>query len=146
MGSYNPAVGFHFRVEFDLDGVTDNDFRFQEVSGLTTEVGVEMLDEGGENRFSHRLPGRTKYGNLVLKRGHIDDSALIDWFRAGVEDLDITPTSVIVSLLNDEHMPLTSWAFVNAWPMKFTTSAFNATSNALAVDTIELGYQYLRRV
>lgn len=146
MGSYIPAVAFHFRVEFDLDGVTDNDFRFQEVNGLTAELGMETLDEGGENRFSHRLPGRTKYGNLVLKRGHIQDSALIDWFRAGVEDLDIQPISVIVSLLNEQHTPLTAWAFVNAWPLKFATSAFNASSNALAIDTIELGYQYFKRV
>ncbi|HEX6181118.1 MAG TPA: phage tail protein, partial [Chitinophagaceae bacterium] len=67
--SYYPLVGFHFKVEFSGVGNSDNDTRFQEVSGLTAEIGTEELQVGGENRFSYRLPTRARFGNLVLKRG-----------------------------------------------------------------------------
>ena len=84
MAAEYPPVGFHFEVKFELGDATDNDSRFQKVIGLTAEIGVETLPEGGENRFAHRLPGRAKYGNLVLKRGLTTDTGLIGWFEAAV--------------------------------------------------------------
>lgn len=45
-----PPVGFHFRVEFELEDAREKDTRFQEVSGLLAEVGTEEIPEGGENR------------------------------------------------------------------------------------------------
>ena len=71
MASYIPPCGFYFRVEFvGIDGMEDDkEQRFQEVSGLSFEVETEELKEGGENRFVYKLPKRTKYPNLVLKRG-----------------------------------------------------------------------------
>ncbi len=141
-----PPVGFHFEVKFELDGATDNDVRFQEVAGLTAELGVETLQEGGENRFAHRLPGRAKYGNLTLKRGLTTDTALLDWFEAAVEGLAIEPVDVTVSLLNEQHEPLMSWSVTRAWPVKWSVSNFNAQNNAIVVDTLELAYQNFRRL
>ena len=66
------------------------DARFQEVTGLNMELGVETLDEGGINSYSHRLPGRGKFENLVLKRGLLLDTELKHWIiemiRQGVID------------------------------------------------------------
>jgi phage tail-like protein len=42
---------------------------FQEVSGISTEMLLNELREGGENRFGHRLSKQTKHPNLVFKRG-----------------------------------------------------------------------------
>jgi len=67
-GGYYPPVGFHFKVEFVGIG-NDNDVRFQSVSGLSVEFDTEAYEEGGENRFEHTLPVRTKYPDLSLKRG-----------------------------------------------------------------------------
>ncbi|NOZ26265.1 MAG: phage tail protein [Nitrospirae bacterium] len=145
MNNSYPPVGFHFKVEFRLDGVVDGDSRFQEVSGLTAELGIEEVNEGGENRFSHRLPTRAKYGNLVLKRGLLKDSRLIKWFRDAVEDFEFEPADVLVTLLNEEHEPLMGWNFVNAWPVKWVVSDFKAQENALVVETIELAYNYFKR-
>src|SRR5437762_6521961 len=79
---YNLPVSFHFSVDFSKY----DDIRFQEVGGLTAEMGVEDLAAGGENRFTYRLPTRAKYNNLVLKRGMIKDSKLIDWFKNAIEN------------------------------------------------------------
>jgi len=143
---YSMPRSFHFKVEFrDIPGVVDNDVRFQDVSGLNSELGIEEIKSGGENRFSHRLPTRAKYNNLVLKRGMLVDSGLIGWFVDAVENFSFSPATIIVKLLDKDHQPLQSWSFIKAWPVKWSISDFKATENAVVIETIELAYQYFRR-
>src|SRR5687767_15745298 len=101
---------YHFKVEFlDIPGVTDNDVRFQDVSGLTAEMGMEEIPEGGENRFTHRLPTRAKYSNMILKRGMIIDSGLIQWCKDAIENFEFEPSTVMVKLLDQDHEPMVTW-------------------------------------
>lgn len=147
MPGYYPPVGFHFRVEFGMLPPESNDARFQEVSGLSAELGVEELIEGGENRFSHRLPGRAKYSNLILKRGLLTDSELISWCKDAIENFTFSPTTVNVTLLNEKHKPVAdTFSFVNSWPVKWSISDFKATDNSIVVETMEIAYQYFSRV
>jgi phage tail-like protein len=137
---------YHFKVEFlDVAGVTDNDVRFQDVIGLTAEMGIEEIQEGGENRFTHRLPAKGKYSNLILKRAMLTDSGLIKWFTDAIEHFEFTPSTVLVKLLNTDHEPLITWNFIKAWPVKWVVPDLKATDNAIAIETIELAYQYFRR-
>jgi phage tail-like protein len=144
MPSYQPPVGFHFRVEFDLPGIADNDFRFREVAGLSMEVEEETLNEGGENRFSHKFPVRARYPDLVLKRGLLKGSAVFNWCKNAIQDLDIAPTTVWVMLLDGEHKPLQTYTVVNAWPKKWSISDFNAETSAIVVESMDLAYHYYR--
>ena len=143
---YSMPRSFHFKVEFQgVSGASNNDVRFQDVSGLNAELGIEEVKSGGENRFSHRLPTRAKYSNLVLKRGMLIDSALIKWFNDAVESFSFSPATIIVKLLDKDHQPLQTWSFMKAWPVKWSISEFKATENAVVVETIELAYQYFKR-
>lgn len=141
-----PPPTFHFRVDFTGLAQDTVDARFSEVSGLSSELGVEELAEGGENRFVHRLPARAKYGNLVLRRGLIRDSALRDWCEATRVDFRIRSVAVNVTLLNEDHQPLAAWGFVGAWPVKWSVGDFKAQDNAYAVESIELAYQYFTQM
>jgi len=144
--SYYPPSGFHFRVEFGSFPAED-DSRFQEVSGLSAELGIEELVEGGENRFSHRLPTRAKYGNLILKRGLFTDSGLISWCRNAIEHFEFSPETVNVTLLNENHKPVAeTYSFVNVWPLKWSVSDFKAQDNSLVIETLELAYQRFSRI
>lgn len=145
MASYYPPVGFHFNVEFPGIGSGDKDMRFQEVSGLTAEMGTDPLAVGGENRFSYKLPTRATYGNLILKRGMLTDSGLIKWFRDTIENFEFKPVDINVHLLNEKHEVLTAWKVLQAYPVKWVISNFNSTGNELAVETIELAYQFFQR-
>lgn len=142
MGFYYPPAGFHFLVSFNLDGAGGHDTRFREVSGIEVELETRNQAEGGENRFVHTLPTRPRYSNLVLKRGLLTDSAVISWCRNAIENLDIRPVSVQVALLNENHEPLQTYDFQNAWPRKWSLSGFNAEESSLVVETLELVYQY----
>ncbi|MDQ6969595.1 MAG: phage tail protein [Mariprofundus sp.] len=143
---YYPPKGFHFRVEFG-SLASEGDTRFQEVAGLVSELGIEELVEGGENRFSHRLPSRAKYGNLILKRGLFTNSKLIAWCRDAIEHFEFSPATVNVTLLNEHHEPVAeTYSFVNAWPVKWSVSDFKAQDNSLVIETLELAYQNFTRV
>ena len=133
-------------VEIAIDKRSANDIRFQEVSGLTRELGVEQVVEGGENRFEHRLPARGTFGNLVLKRGMLTDSAVVDWITDAIEHFDFKPADVLVSLLDEEHNPIAAWSFIAAWPVKWSLGAFDANKNEVAVETLELAYRYFTKV
>jgi len=143
---YPMPRSFHFKVEFrDVPGIKAHDVRFQDVSGLQSEIGVEEVKSGGENRFTYRLPTRARYQNLVLKRGMLMDSGLIEWFKNGVENFIFFPATIIVKLLDKDHEPLQTWTFIKAWPVKWNISEFKATENAVVIETIEFAYQYFKR-
>lgn len=144
MAVYAPPVGFHFRVEFGLDGAADADIRFREVSGLTMELEEETFNEGGENRFSHKLPVRGRYPDLVLKRGLLTDTGVRSWIEDAIASLVIRPITVWVHLLNDAHEPLQTYTVTGAWPKKWSVSDFSAESSNIVVETLELAYQTFR--
>ena len=89
-----PPVGFHFLVTFDIFPQLPNDMRFQSVSGLTVDVETEDFKEGGENRFVHKLPVRTKYSDITLQRGMFVGSGLVLWCRQAIEDYNFQPANL----------------------------------------------------
>ena len=141
MSNYYPPLGFHFLVEF---GNQKDEFQFQSVSGLNVDLETEEIGEGGENRFKHKLPVRTKYPNLVLKRGLVVNSALIDWCKTAVEDFNFSPTDIIIKLLNEDNQPLITWNVVHAYPVKWAIGDFSAEESKIVIETIELSYSYFK--
>jgi phage tail-like protein len=140
-GGYYPPVGFHFKVEFVNIG-NDNDIRFQSVSGLNVEYDVESIKEGGENRFEHKLPVRSKYPDLALKRGMLVDSKIIQWCLDAFQKRSFQPAEINIMLLNEQHTPIKTWHVHRAWPRKWIVSDFNAQENSIVVETLELSYTY----
>ena len=138
-----PPKSFHFLVNF-IDFKLAPDVMFQSVNGLEVNLETETYKEGGENRFAYTLPLRANYSNLILKRGLFSHSRLINWCMDTFNSMEVQPTNMIVSLLNDEHLPLMSWNIVNAFPLKWSVSDFNAERNELAIESIELKYQYFK--
>ena len=98
MANYYPPVAFHFKVEVLGLPPNGNDLRFTEVGGLSAELGTEEIAEGGENRFLQKYPVRVKYPELVLKRGLLLRSEVLDWVRRAIEDQQIEPFSIEVTL------------------------------------------------
>jgi len=141
MASYYPPVAFHFRV--DVLGLSNaDDVRFTEVGGLSLELGSEEVAEGGENRFVQKYPTRTRYPELVLKRGLLKSSAVWGWIRDCVVDYKVDPRPVDVMLLDEAHAPLVTWHLFGAWPTRWAVGELNAASNAVAVESMQLAYQY----
>ena len=142
---YYPPVGFHFVVSITgksgkLEKAMDS--QFQSVSGLTVDIELEEYAEGGENRFNHKLPVKTKFPNLVLTRGLLVKSDLTDWCRGAIENFQFELKDLTLILLNAAHAPLMAWEVKGAMPVKWSISDLNAEESSIAVESIELAYKY----
>lgn len=141
MTDYYPPWGFYYKVEFSISK-NKGDVRFQTVSGLSVEYDMEEYKEGGENRFTHKLPVRTKYADMVLKRGMLTDSEVIKWCLSAFRDREFKPAELSVILMNEKSEPLRTWNIVQALPKKWVVSDLNANENSLVIETLELTYRY----
>jgi phage tail-like protein len=141
MSEYYPPWGFYYKVEFSISK-DKNDARFQTVSGLSVEYDMEEYKEGGENRFTHKLPVRTKYADMVLKRGMVTDSAVIAWCLDAFSARTFVPADVNVILMNEKGQPLRTWKVAHAIPKKWLVSDLNANDSAIVIETMELSYRY----
>lgn len=139
-----PQPGFHFLVLFEVLPQFPNDVRFQEVSGLSVDIEMETKAEGGEHRFSHNLPTRTKYGDVTMKRGKFLGSGVLHWARQAIDEFRFKPSNVLISLMNADHVPLYNWYLINAIPKRLEVSGINAGSNEIVVETLVLSYQYFK--
>ncbi|HYX06082.1 MAG TPA: phage tail protein [Bacteroidales bacterium] len=138
-----PLSGFHFVVAFELFPQMPNDLRFQQVNGLSVSVEMETFKEGGQNRFEHQLPDRTNYTDITLKRGMFEvPSGLMAWCINAVQNFEFQPSNVMISMLNDMHVPVQNWYVVNAIPKKVEFSDLNADQNQVAIETMVLSYNY----
>jgi phage tail-like protein len=148
-GSGYPPVAFYFKVSFPGSSEIE-DTSFKEVSGINTELDVESVEEGGENRFSHQLPKRAKHNNLVLKRGLTTSSSnLYKWVKENIEgDFSalFTTKMVQIDMLNEEGQALYSWTCDNAYPIKWEIDGLDANKNEVVIETIELAYNTLNRI
>lgn len=135
----DPFRGFNFRVE--IDGLTIA--AFSEVSGLTAEGDPVDYREGTDPVNNVRkLTGLCKYANLMCKRGCVQDNALWQWYqRIANGEQDRRNGSVV--LMNEAHRDVMRWNFENAWINKIEGPGLNATSNDVAVESMELCHEGL---
>ena len=129
----DPLMAFRFvaRIDGDAQG------GFSEVSGLQAELDVLELQEGGENAFVHKLPGRVKHGNLTLRRGLVKRD-MWEWF-AKLLDGDIDRRTVAVELLPPSgDKPDVRWVFDSAFPCRWNGPELKSDQSAVAVESIEL--------
>jgi phage tail-like protein len=139
-GSPTPDPVAELRFKVELPGLSIG--RFRECTGISVEVEVKDYMEGGSNEFVHKLPTRVKYPNVVLKRGVTHEDALLKWFwesRFTVQRRDMT-----ISLLGPGAKLVRTWAFLNAYPVKWTGPNMNAGSNQIATETLEVVHNGLR--
>ncbi len=144
-----PPPAFHFKVVFSATaGLSDT--AFQEVSGISSEIDTEEYAEGGENRYLHNLPKAVKHPKLVLKRGIAKlSSPLVIWCKSVFEGdfmVPIVPMPILVFLVNEKGMPSRIWSFANAYPVNWEVETFNSTKNEVAIEKIELRYNYSNRM
>jgi phage tail-like protein len=116
--------------------------QFSHASGLGGSLEVMPYPEGGRNDFVHKLPTRIKYPNIVLKRGVTHEDALLKWFwdsRNSVQRKEMT-----ITLLGPGTKTVRTWAFLNAYPIKWTGPNLNASSNQIATESLEVVHNGLK--
>ena len=137
----DPFGNYNFLVE--IDGISRG--AFHECSGFDSTIDVIEHREGGDNTTLRKLPGMTKYSNLVLKWGITDDTELYEWHREAVNGTVSRRNGSIV-LLGRAGEEVARWNFVRAWPTKYDGPDLNAEGNDIAIETLELAHEGVVRV
>jgi phage tail-like protein len=113
---------------------------FTEASGLEAEIEVFEYQEGGNNLFTHKLPGRMKFPKVTLKRGVIDSNELWGWFE-DVAYRKVARKNLSIVLYNQEGSEVRRWNLTNAYPTKWSGSSLQASDNAISIETLELAHE-----
>jgi phage tail-like protein len=140
VGRVDPYRGFNFLVE--IDGITQAGF--QEVSGLDASTDAVDYREGSDPNHVRKLTGMNKYSAITLKRGVTDSDELWRWRKAVIDGRTERKNGSII-LLDESGVEKIRWNFANAWPSKWTGPSFNATSTAVAVETLEITHEEVAR-
>jgi phage tail-like protein len=133
---HDPYGRFNFLVEIDGVAVAG----FTEVSGLTTETDIIEYRNGNEIGAYRKLPGITKYGNIVLKRGFTADTSLWQW-RKTVIDGRAERRSGSVVLLDDGREEVFRFNFRQGWPAKWEGPLLEARGSGVAIETLEIAVE-----
>jgi len=133
---------FAGKFVFSVEGLTIG--AFTEVSGLSVSIDVEELAEGGQNQYTHKLPGRMKWPNLVLKRGITETDNLFQWFATSSGDgfagagNKIERRTGRVELRDAAGRTVRKWEFTGAYPVKWSGPKLAASARDLAVEELEV--------
>jgi phage tail-like protein len=136
----DPYRGFNFLVE--IDGITQAGF--QEVSGVDASTDPVDYREGTDPNHVRKLSGLNKYSPIMLKRGITDSDELWEWRQTVIDGKTERKNGSIV-LLDETGAEKIRWNFSNGWPTKWTGPSFNATSTAVAIETLEITHEELQR-
>jgi phage tail-like protein len=135
----DPYQQFNFLVE--IDGITRAGFT--ECSGLDTDTDPIDYREGADIfRNVRKLSGLHKYSNITLKRGYTQDRSLWEWRRSIING-QMDRRSLDIVLLDEERNEALRWRVREAWICKWQAPSFNATTNEVAMEGIELCHEGL---
>ena len=132
----DPVIVTRFVIEIDKKAVG----YFTDVSGLQVEIEVFPYQEGGENSYEHKLPGRTKFSNITLKRGVVStDNDLWKWLYGAIYG-QILRRPVSIRMLNQDYTDMRRWDLEGAYPVKWSLSDFKSGDSSVAIETLELAH------
>ena len=138
----NPYNNSRFLVE--IDGITQAGFSEVIIPDSTHET-IEYR-EGSDLGTVRKIPGILKFGNILLKWGTTDSLDLYNW-RKSVEEGKVNEArrNVTVVMLDEEGNSAARWEFSQAWPTKYDAPDLNATGNEIAIESLEIAHEGMRR-
>jgi len=133
----NAYNGFRFRVVIEgMYNLVFTEFRLP-----TLQVDTEKIQEGGQNSYVHQLPVRVNVGTVTLRHGLSRDISLLNWYLDIMKgDLEKAYRQVSVTLVDSTSVPLVSWNFRNAYPIKWSGPSLKSDSSEIAIEEIEFVY------
>ncbi len=135
---------YHFLLE--VAGITSGDKEiiggFKSMTGMDSETEViEIMDSSG----LHKLPGPTRYGNIIMRKGVTDPfpEFLWEWY-AGISEGTSDPRDGSVVLLRND-VEVLRYNFFEAWPCKWKGFTLDGNGPDVFVEEIELCVEKVSR-
>ena len=130
-----PIPVFYYRVTI----AGEDAIAFSEVSGLSIEYETITYKDGMSYRDGEKhMPGMMSPVNLTLQKGIVKkDSFLFEWIST-VKLNTVEKRDVRIDLLDETGAAVVSWTVTDAFPKKLDAPSFNASSNEVAIESLEL--------
>lgn len=145
MPRQDPLRKFRYRLE--IDSIEQAGFSEVTIGELSTDP-IEYR-EGDEITTVRKLNGLNKYANITLKWGITDSMELANWHQLIVDDstpLDDARRTVVIRVQNEAGEDKAAFEILKAWPCKYDPSDLNATGNEVAIDSLELCNEGIKRI
>jgi phage tail-like protein len=135
-----PLPVYNYKVE--IDGVA---IAFSEVSGLTIQYEVTTFkqsptESGKVGPTVLHMPAQASPTNISLKKGMVRGSSIATLYKwiSGIRINQIQKKDIYVRLMDESGAAVISWKVINAFPTKLDAPTFDANSNDVAVESMEL--------
>jgi phage tail-like protein len=141
----DPLASYTFALE--IDGITAAFFK--EGSGFDSSVEVIEHRENGKGgrEVIRKLPGRTKWSDITLKRGATDDINLWQWHKQVLDgDIGGARKNGSIVIYDTMFAEVARFNFTNGWPSKWQGPDLNSTNNQVAIEQVVLTHEGLQRV
>jgi phage tail-like protein len=132
----NPALAL--RYEVTIDGFIPLGI-WTQIQGLSVDYSGESYEEGGENGFVHKIPGRAKYENVKLTRPIDQSSMLVSIWLATVQ-IKLVRQTAAITVLDSAGSPVTTWNLIEVFPVRWSGPSLDINGNQLATETLELAH------
>ena len=138
----NPPLGFRFAVVFLMNGILPNpiDIRFKSVSGISAKMTMDDVDESAATTEVIKVPKKIEYTELTMERGVLIGSPLSMGIEYVFHEMTIIPVDIIVSVLNENLIPVKNWVFHSAYPVSWDISGIDAASNDVLIEKVSFEY------
>lgn len=140
----DPLVGFSFSL--DVQGTISG--YFTEISGLGSESEiVEHKVTSPEGRdIIQKIPGRTKYTDVTLKRGVTSSMDIWAW-RKKVEDGDIVGArkNGTITMYDQAMTAVAKWNIIRCWPTKISGPSMNSDGSSVTIEELSITFEEMNR-
>jgi phage tail-like protein len=135
-----PLPVYNYKVEVDGQAIA-----FSEVSGLSIAYEVTTYkqsptESGKVGPTILHMPSQPTATNITLKKGLVRGGsigALYSWIST-IRINQIKKKDIYIRLMDETGKAVISWKVVNAFPTKLDAPSFDANSNDVAVESMEL--------
>ncbi|PON13157.1 phage tail protein [Candidatus Entotheonella serta] len=135
-----PLPVYNYRVEIGSDTVG-----FSEVSGLsisheTTTYKESPTESGVPGPRVMHMPAQGTPANITLNKGVVRGSSIAALYRwiSDIQTNQVTKKDIFVRLCDETRAAVISWKVITAFPTKLDAPTFDATSDDVAIETMEL--------
>ena len=123
---------FNGKFKIEIEGVTQG--AFAACDGLEARVDVVDFSDG-DNLTARKRPGRTRFANIVLRRGMVNNTELWNWFEA-VTAGQIQRKAGSVIVCGDDGSELFRYNFFEGWPCRWKSLELDADKPGTLVEEI----------
>ncbi len=139
----DPYRTMRFYVEWD--GLVQAGF--SEVTVPDTSTDPIEYREGNEVTTVRKIPGLTKYSNIVCKRGITKNMELFNWYKEIVDgNINSNRKTISLILMDELGNEAVRYDFTNAWPTKLDSPDFNATGNTIGIEQLDIVHEGMKRI